>query len=345
MALLGFKSFLSGDEPPHWTPGWTYTVPTARTGPGRFPGSTALLAHTVSNSGGGISLTFSSPISGALIVGLARIQYSGQTTATSILKWINSEGDSAGELTVDAAGFMKFGTAATASIALSTDTWNYIEVKVEATSVSIGYLQVRLNGVEVINFTGDVYTANGSRLPWGGVIITSRQGSSGNANALAIQDIYVADSSGPAPYNDFLGDSRVERLIPSYDVYTGMVGSDGDSTDNYLNVANVTPSLTVYNGSDSVGGSDEYGFTNLSAGSSKVHAVQVSAIGTKQEPGVAKMCSQLTVPGFGTGSGPETGLGTGFTQFAPLLLTKTPNGSEWTAAKVNDLSAGVMVTE
>lgn len=93
---------------------------------------------------------------------------------------------------------------ATGTIPLAIGAWYYVEIKLFCDNA--GTCEVKVNGVTDINFAGDTLnvSANLTNLAFGG------------ANACQVfyvDDLYICDDSG-ADNNDFLGDLRVDALLP-----------------------------------------------------------------------------------------------------------------------------------
>src|SRR5262245_57123332 len=151
-----------------------------------------------------------------ILVGFA-VKVTGTSTVIRMPS-IVADGSTLSHLTVsfDAAGHLTLlrgthtGTLIATSNQIWTDLsgWHFIEMK--ATVADAGCICiVKVDGVEWINFTGDTRNAGTSTSPdtvfWQGAT---------NA-AIQIDDLYVFDATGPAPYNDFFGDCQVRRLFPN----------------------------------------------------------------------------------------------------------------------------------
>lgn len=216
-------------------------------------------------------------------------------------------------------------------------TWNFIELKATLDDVS-GTAIIRCNGVEVINFTGDTRNS-GSDTTW-----TQVSFDAGNNHA-TIDDIYICDGAGLAPYNNFLGDVKVETIVPTGNGNSSqLVGSDGNSTDNYLLVDEIPVSLTDYVGSSTIGQKDTYGFSNLTTGSGQILSVQTSARVFKSDAGAANMkVVERAVSGTEreSASVPVTASPGILITTAPQ--TTDPDGAAWTIASVNAAEFGVKV--
>ena len=91
----------------------------------------------------------------------------------------------------------------------------------------------------------------------------------GISGTTIFDDVYLMAGTG----DEFLGDCTVATLLPTGNGFVNQfVGSDGNSTDNYLLVDEQPPSSTDYVGSATTGQQDLYTLTNLT-GSGTVLAV------------------------------------------------------------------------
>lgn len=115
----------------------------------------------------------------------------------------------------------------------------FVEAKI-VIHPTAGSVVLRLNEVEVANISG-VPTSDYSGAAGTGYnqLVTGIYLVSGST-VLDIDDVYVLDVTGPAPYNDFLGDVRVDVRRPTAEgAHSEWTPSSG--TDNSLLVKDVTP--------------------------------------------------------------------------------------------------------
>jgi hypothetical protein len=98
--------------------------------------------------------------------------------------------------------------AQTASPVVPFNTWVYLEASVTI-SDTVGVAKARVNGVEVLSFTGDTKNA-GTASTVDTINFTTYAGGGSR-----FDDLYICDDTGAAPYNDFLGDVRVCTLSPT----------------------------------------------------------------------------------------------------------------------------------
>jgi hypothetical protein len=95
--------------------------------------------------------------------------------------------------------------------------WNYIEFK--AVIGSSGSVEVKINGITVLTFSGNTQTTGNSYL--NGFVLGSISSSDHNDSSATTTyqtwsaDLYCLDSSGPGPDNTFLGDTTVYNIQPN----------------------------------------------------------------------------------------------------------------------------------
>lgn len=230
---------------------------------------------------------------------------------------------------------------ATSTRTLNLNEWNYIEVKVTVAD-SGGSCTVRVNGQEWVTYTGD----------------TRDGGTSANIDLVALRsgayntsqrpnrnydDFYICDTSGTVN-NDFLGDIRVETLLPSGNGSSSQfVGSDGDSADNYLLVDEAgTPVTTDYVSSGTVGQRDLYAFADSTAMSGIVKGVQVNAYAAKSDSALRTVSGVVRSGGVDSVSVGDA-LQTTYSPHLSIHEVDPATGAAWTVDGVNNAEYGVEV--
>jgi len=171
-------------------------------------------------------------------------------------------------------GLYKWGTSAPLATAVLTQStgWIYVEFSATIDSVS-GAAQVRVNGLLVIDYTGNTRNASTSAL-----IDQFKVGWSD----YAFDDIYICDGTGTVN-NTFLGDVRIQTLLPTGAGTSTQLTPTGGA--NYTN-ANDTPDVTTsYNSSVTVGQRDTYAMGDLLASTGTILGVQENIHGWKSDAG------------------------------------------------------------
>ncbi|MDQ5840619.1 MAG: hypothetical protein M3537_05640, partial [Chloroflexota bacterium] len=144
-----------------------------------------------------------------------------------------------------------------------------------------GQCKVYVDDVLVIDVTG-ADTKNG-----GTEIVFDRVTWKSGANALhpRLDDVYIITADGVAP-NTRVGPCRVARGLPTGNgANSGLLGSDGNSTDNYLLADENPPNTSDYLGSATEGLKDSYPMTDLPSTAFQVYGVRGHLYAAKSDAG------------------------------------------------------------
>ena len=217
--------------------------------------------------------------------------------------------------------------AETAQFTLTTGVWHHVETKITIDNTA-GAVEVRLNGVTVINVSGvdTTTTANDT-------IDTFQLGPNDDVD---IDNFYILDTVGTIAA-DFVGDCQVEDLYSS-----GAGNSSGwtpSAGSNYENVDEKPPDGdTTYN-SDAATNKDTHAMDNLATTSGEVFAVQTVLYERKDDTGA---CEVRPVLRQGTTDYPGTNVAlTESYGFDSEVFEDDPDTSaQWTIAGVNSVEAG-----
>jgi hypothetical protein len=213
-------------------------------------------------------------------------------------------------------------------------SWHYYELTATI-SDTVGTMSGRLDGVEVVTFTGD----------------TKNAGTSTNFDAVSFQpqgtninsywdDLYILNDLGAAPWNAPLGDVRVLNSV---------VTGPGNSTaltpstaPNWGCVDELPPSATDYVQGSTVGTKDSYALADLPAGVSVVHGVQVTLMAKKTDAG-ARSIKALVRSAGADYSDVATALSTVDATVCSVRQVDPATSAAWTLSAVNALEAGVEI--
>jgi hypothetical protein len=212
------------------------------------------------------------------------------------------------------------------------NSWIYVEVSATIADAG-GTCEVRVNGVTVINFTGD----------------TRSGGTSTNIDSISQaqydigsvwDDLYVCNSIGSAPHNTFLGEIRIHSLSPN------AAGSSTqwtpDTGTNFSRVNEVPYSAANYVQSGTSGQRDTYLIADLPASAGSVLAVQNNVIAKKTD--VAPISIKPAIKsGASVYYGTTTALTVGDTTTMDLRVIDPNTSSAWTPSGVNALEGGFEV--
>ena len=217
--------------------------------------------------------------------------------------------------------------------------WHYFEIRVKVDD-TVGEIELRVDGVTAIGPLTGVDTRNG-----GTAQITTLAFDVGTSpfNSYYFDDVYICDTTGSIA-NDFLGDVRVQAIMPNGNGNSSqLLGSDSNTTDNYLLVddPNAPDDDTTYVESSTVGEKDTYAYGNITAITGTIHAVQPIVWARKTDAG-ARTVKTIARLGGVEEDGPAKTLGLTYGQVYDIRHTK-PGGGQWTIADVNSAEFGVKV--
>lgn len=230
--------------------------------------------------------------------------------------------------------------------------WYYIEFKVVITSGNIGTVTVRVNE-EVWGQWTDV-TVLDTRGPagglWNGGIWLSGGWSSVGVGVW--DDLYVCDGRGAAPFNDFLGDVRIDAHYPTEDgAYTDFTPSTGTDHFELVNdewdggVHTKIPNADVdYNTTSTVGAIDTFVCEDFKAPGFPLLAIQHAMSHKKLDAGTAA-CASVIRQGTTNYVGTDEYSSEGSYYYALTIYTTEPaTGTSWTEAGFNAMEIGYKKT-
>lgn len=239
----------------------------------------------------------------------------------------------------------------------SANTWRLsagasaIEVRYGGSSTIRGtFARIPINEWVRVEITVDV--AVGIEIRYNGNIVYSEALVSGVAfsgfnidsgysyNNVLLDDLYMVDSVGAAPYNASLGDARVETLVPqAIGLAQEWTPSAGTSDDNWFLVREMPASSADFVTAAAPELRDIHAFTNLSDGGA-VLAVQLNAAAFKSDAGAASL---KFVQDDGTTETASAGIGLSTTAgfVAGPMWTTDASGNPWSAAILNSSQFGI----
>lgn len=221
---------------------------------------------------------------------------------------------------------------------LQEGVWHYWEFRVTIDDAD-GEVIVRRDGVTILNVNG-IDTRNGGANSNAYMV---QFGQNANNSMGSIDDVYVIKNDGIG-ITDFLGEIEVEALLPNGNgTHSQLVGSDGDSTNNYLLVDDSpTVNDNDYVGSAVDGAKDTYTFGNLARPSSIVRAVQVSFRTKKSDTGPKSMRRVIRSNGTDD-TGSDITLSSSFSWNQEIFEKNPVTDVDWTQSDVDNIEAGTEV--
>lgn len=224
-----------------------------------------------------------------------------------------------------------------ASILIPTPSIIYLEISATI-SATVGSVAVRLNGnpTPIISLTGVNTVYDTTSLPVTYFYIAEQT----NDYDSYIRDMYFHDGTGPAPFNNFLGDVGCQIQYPNADI-TAQFTPIGNSL-NYQNVNQVPPNSSFYNESSTVGQIDTFSVTSLKTNTLSVIAIKLFDYSYKTDSGTRALAKILT-SGSSTGTGAINYLGTSGVVTEDTYTVNVNGGATWTPSTVNSLTIGYEV--
>lgn len=220
---------------------------------------------------------------------------------------------------------------------ISTDVWNYIEWKITI-SDTVGAYEVKLNGLSVIDDTGQ----DTQNIVGNSTINQIRFLTQNTAGAFTYwDDLYIGNTDGTFN-NDFLGDIKIECLMPDTDA-SYQEWSVIPSGTHFSTIDEIPPNgVSDYVYSSGVGAVDTYNFQSLATTSGTVFGIQVVPFMRKDDAG-----SRTISPVFNIDtvlySGSVISVTDSYT-YHPSIIEKNPDtDGAWTINDISILEAGIMI--
>jgi hypothetical protein len=157
---------------------------------------------------------------------------------------------------------------------------------------------------------------------------------------LYYDDFYVCDNSGSAPNNTFLGDVRVQTLLPTgagaSTQWTPSVGNNWD------NVNDAPYSAATYNSANAAGLRDTYAMSDVNSATDTIFGVQANLLALKTDSGSANV--KHVVRSGGTDySGADRVLSTSLASYVAVREVDPATSVAWDNAGINAVEFGMEV--
>jgi len=227
---------------------------------------------------------------------------------------------------------------------LAVDTWYYIEVKVVKTqSASAGDLQIWVDGVQWVTIDvgqDSMYSAldiSTDCITFTGYTVQTR----------LFDDLYVCDASGSVN-NTFLGPIKVATLYPDGNGNSNQfLGSDADSTDNYLHVdEEQSDSDTSYVESNTLNHIDQYTFEDMPSGAGQIHGVELNVVSSSNpnQGGLPQEGTEVARVGGTDYLGDAHIVSGDFFHHSTIWETNPDDAAAWEVADIDAAEFGVKIT-
>jgi len=248
---------------------------------------------------------------GGGVVAAARLVTSG---ASTVWRVVNSAG------TTLATG--------TTPIVTGSGAWYYLELKVHV-SATVGTVELRMNGAPTAECSATGVNTGASNID--AVSVTGTTGFTDH------DDIYVCDTSGSVPTNDFLGEVKVETLYPNGDgANTAWTGVYTDWDDPSVDDADAT-----YVSSATPNDRETSALTNLATATGTVFAVQTNLTSRKDDAGTRTIAPVVRIGSTNYDGTTTAALGSSYADYTQLYDRLDPSGATWTISTVNAMETGV----
>jgi len=221
--------------------------------------------------------------------------------------------------------------------------WIYLEIKVKIHDTA-GTIEVRVDGQTVFSASG-VDTRNAGTGICNSITHYVQSANPPADYSFKMDDYYLLNNAGSAPFNDFLGDVTIEYAQPSGDssvAWTPSAGANWDAVND--SQATTTPVTTDYVSSSTDDQSDLYTLPSASAvAPSDILAVASYGYADKTDSGSRTVALTQELSGSTVQSSdlPLRYSGNGGPQYLRYIRDLAPDGAAWTLTKRNSMKTGI----
>lgn len=314
--------------------------------PGR-PGNWALKFDTTAQSGNGAWVQVNVPATDEFYLRMYLRRNASNSESRPLLEWRNAAGTGVvGGLRMVSTGLALAsvgggGALATAPGVFDVDIWYLVEIH-WLTDASVGRAELKVDGTQVINFTGDTTGTVAGQLTqfrFGGLEDT---GGLWPATFEAFyDDVAIEDASGT-----WIGDGHVIMLRPDANgSTTQMTGSDGNQIDNFA-LVDETPVSSADFVEDATGGlKDTYGLSSTAAAGLPVNATvnHVAVVAAAKTLAADNLKGVVRTGGTDFSSASSALTGT-FSPYRFGFPVNPDTVGAWTLAELDAAEAGVETT-
>jgi hypothetical protein len=281
------------------------------------------------------------------VVGVALRITALPASGVAIIQWRDSTTVQA-DLRIEPTGLLTMYRGGIGGTLLGTSTavvtvgiYNYFEFSVRVHQ-TLGEAHARLNGTTVLSLTNintqqsaNAYAQN-VRL---GNIVVNQNSAMGTQD---YDDVYICDGTGSTPTNTFLGDCRVDVLLPSADGSNSAWTPSTGTTHSTLVDETVPNDDTDYLSTSTSAARDAHALTDLPAlPTPTIFGIQHCLNARKDDAGTRQVRSLLK-SGVTTQAGSKLQtLAIAYAYYTEIWPTDPATGTAWTVAGVNALEAGV----
>jgi hypothetical protein len=222
------------------------------------------------------------------------------------------------------------------SVAFAPNVYYYVEWKVTiANSILANTCVLRANGTECLTLAAGTDTQATANASANGLSLA------GHGSVLDYDDLYLCDGTGGAPYNDFLGDCRVDTLLPNAEGSTQQWTPSTPGT-HYTLVDETAPTTTDYVSSVTPTHRELFGMQDLTVQTGTIYGVQLGLAVQKSDAGARSIKGVIRSGASEMGSA-DTALSTGQLYLLQVQAIDPATGGLWNEGAVNNLQVGAEV--
>lgn len=225
------------------------------------------------------------------------------------------------------------------------NTWHWLEARCKMSTNNAsndGIVEVWLNNQLIISNTScTTKRSNTSTYYMGTNLIT---GTTTNTPSCYWDDIYITDTSGPAPWNGRLGDLRIATVSPNFDVgansgtpstgstHWGVIDERPYNTSDYLTIPN-TP-----------GNKETFYINKIPTIANSIFGVSVVSVQQKSDAGASNSHTVLVSNNSGYVSNSNTrSLSTSWAIYVDDFVVNPESNTNWTYADFSNTQIGLVI--
>jgi hypothetical protein len=227
--------------------------------------------------------------------------------------------------------------------------WFYLEIGV-VLATTAGSIIVRVNGGTVLSATGvNTICAPGflqgpfpaPALISQVAIAASNSNNGFSAASCSLMHMYLCDNTGSAPWNSFLGDVRVQTLLPTAN--DAVAFTPNGLSANWQNVSQVPPVPgSDYNSDATVGAQDTFTTGAMASNLGTIFGVNVKTLLAKSDAGV-RTAAGVAKSGGTTLAATAVYVSTSLSVAQGVFQTDPNTAAPWTPAAVNAAKFGYKI--
>jgi hypothetical protein len=232
-------------------------------------------------------------------------------------------------------------TATTSPLAFGS-LWYFVELK-STIDPSAGYAELRVNGVSLGTFSGNTSGsgnayANQIRIGW-------LNGTSGGSVSTNFDDVYLLEGDSGTGLIDFLGDCRVQTLLPNAAGTNTNFSKAGAAATNWQSVNEAQPDTTTTVFGNTAAQYDTYQYSDLTTTTNRVFAVAQSFVQQKDDAGFRTATARVRSGGAEADfAAPVVPLTASYSVLQQIQETNPVTAVPWVVADVNAAEFGPRIS-